>query len=94
VKTIAYDPARDELVAGSCRNNGGEMREFGPFKLCWDRRMVVRGLAIRQARQQLREFRRALRIVPLGGILRDVRVSDDDIRESRHDLLKRIEKGW
>gem|GEM_PF-1808884 len=94
MKSVTYAPSRDELVVGSRRSNGGASADVGPFRLYWDNRLVIRGLHVRNARRQLEDFRRALRVVPLGGILCGVEVSDDDIRQSRQELLAQVEKDW
>lgn len=94
MKTITYRPSRDELVAGTCRSNRGRTRDYGPFTLCWDRNCTIRGIAVRQATRQLQEFQKDIRVVMLGGVMRHVRISEDDIRESRRELLGHIEAGW
>ncbi len=94
MKSVTYNPSRDELIVGSCRANDVYSLVAGRFRIYWDKNLIIRGLAIRDAERQLKEFREALRVVPLGGLLCGVEVTADDIRECRQELLKQVEQDW
>jgi hypothetical protein len=94
MNAVAYLPRRDELVAGTGTGDGGGSLESGVLRLWWDRDLVIRRVVIVDATRQLREFRRATRIVPLAGALGRVRITDADIKESRRELLERLETEW
>ena len=92
MNAVAYLPDRDELVAGSCRVKGAATRVYGSFKLCWDKDLVVRGIAVRGAVGRFAEFRRALHTFALGGMLAGACFSDNDIAASRRELLELLER--
>jgi len=61
-------------------------------------RPVIEGticaLAITDYTGESEEFRKNLHIVQLGGIWKGTTISDEDIRETRKELLKILEEKW
>jgi histone H3/H4 len=93
MKVISYDPLKDELLLrlGPVRR---KPRELGRFKLWEDAKGNICALAISQYTEELEEFRKSLNAVRLGGIWKGVEVTREDIKEARHELLKKLEEKW
>ena len=91
---ILYTPSRDEILLELHPHASKPTKKVGPFKLWWDKEGYINAIAIGQYRDQLIEFRKKLRTVQLGGIWKGEKITEEDIRETREDLLKRLEGKW
>ncbi|KYK30799.1 MAG: hypothetical protein AYK19_17680 [Theionarchaea archaeon DG-70-1] len=91
---IQYKPSSDELFFINRPVIGSPNKEVGHFKLWWDDEGTICALAITDYTGESEEFRKNLHIVQLGGIWKGTTISDEDIRETRKELLKILEEKW
>jgi hypothetical protein len=94
MNTISYDPSEDELLLIFAPTEGEPYRKLGSLKLWSDSEGNIRAVAITQYIEESKEFRRNLNTIQLGGIWKGIRISDEDIRANREELLKNIEGKW
>lgn len=94
MKTVSYNPSKDELLVKFNHVRGKRTKELGRFKLWWDKEYNICALAIRPFTDELEEFRKHLNTIQLGGIWKSVEITDEDIKETRQDMLKKIEGKW
>ena len=94
MKTISYLPSRDQLSLRLGSLRGTARREFGRYTLWLDKDGAISALDIRNASEELEEFTARLGTIRLGGIWKGVRISDEDIKEVRRELLGQIEERW
>jgi len=85
---ISYIPSKDELVLKFRPLKQKPTKEVGGFKLWWDDEGCIYGLVITSFTEKLKEFN----VAKLSGIWKGVRVTEEDIKEVREDLLKKIEE--
>lgn len=93
-RAISYLAREDELrlELGSARRK--QTKNLGSFKLLLDDKGGICGLIITSYTSELEEFRKNLHAVPLGGLWKDVKITDEDIRETRSELLEKLEERW
>lgn len=90
---VQYIPSQDKLILKIRRTKGRATRKSGPFEFWWDTEGIS-AVAIAKYTEELQQFRRALNVVPLGGIWLGLQVTDADIKKARKRLLKDIEESW
>ena len=90
MNTISYLPSKDELLLKLRSTKGKTARKYGRFKLWWDEDGDVCALNIIQFMDELEEFN----TIQLGGIWKGIRISSEDIKEARQELLKKLEEEW
>jgi len=92
--TISYSPSRDELLLRFHPVRGHPSKEFGRFKVWYeeDRICAVRIRAYYKEEQP--EFRKSLKSIRLGGIWKNVTISENDLARARATLLKKLEDNW
>ncbi|MCR4321762.1 MAG: hypothetical protein NUV74_15665 [Candidatus Brocadiaceae bacterium] len=88
MKTISYLPSKDELLLKLRSTKGKTARKYGRFKLWWDEDGNICALDIIQFMDELEEFN----TIQLGGIWKGIRISSEDIKEARQELLKKLEE--
>jgi hypothetical protein len=44
--------------------------------------------------EELKEFRKNLNVIQLGGIWKDVKVTEEEIVSTRKELLKKLDRKW
>lgn len=89
-----YIPLKDELILKIHPIKGRANKKSGPFKLWWDEEGNIRAIAITKYTEELEEFRKNLNIIQLDGIWKTVKITDEDIRKARGELLRRLEEKW
>ena len=94
MNTISYLPSKDELLLKLRSTKGKTARKFGRFKLWWDEDGNICALDIIQFMEELEEFKKNPNTIQLGGIWKDVKIADKDIKEARQELLKKLEEKW
>lgn len=94
MNTISYIPSNDELVLKLHPLKGKPKKELGRFKLWWDDKGCIYGIDIRPFMEELEEFKKNVNTVRLGGVWKGVKITDEDIKEIREDLLKKLEEKW
>ncbi|MDO8691309.1 MAG: hypothetical protein Q7R39_15085, partial [Dehalococcoidia bacterium] len=60
----------------------------------WDSQGNISGIDIVHFSEELKEFKKSLRAMRLGGAWKGLEVSDQDIKEGREELLKALEGDW
>lgn len=94
MKTISYIPSNDELVLRFRPLKEKPTWESGRFKLWWDDEGYIYGIDIMPFTEELEEFKKNLNTVRLGGVWKGVKITVEDIKEIRGDLLNRLEEKW
>ena len=94
MSTISYDPAEDVLRLEIAPATGNPDVRSGAIEIWSNSEGNICALAILQYTKQSKEFRRNLHAAQLGGIWKGIRITDEDIQETRKELLKRIEEEW
>lgn len=91
---ISYIPAKDELVVKFRSLKGKLTKEVGRFKLWWDKEGIICDISIMPFIEELEEFKRNLNTIRLGDIWKGIKITKEDIKEIRKDLLKKLEEKW
>lgn len=94
MKAISYIPSRDELILKFRPLKGKPTKELGRFKLWWDAEGNIYGIDIMPFMDELNEFKRNLNTARLGGIWKDIEITEQDIKEIRENLLKKLVEKW
>ncbi|MEW5768524.1 MAG: hypothetical protein AB1797_13105 [bacterium] len=94
MKIISYIPFNDELVLKFRPLKGKPTKELGRIKLWWDKKGYIYGVDIKPFMEELEEFKKNLTTIRLGGIWKGIQITDEDIKEIREDLLKKVGKKW
>ena len=94
MKTASYIPSRDELVLKFRPVKGKPTKELGRFKLWWDDEGCVYAVDIMSFTKELEEFKKNLNTIRLGGIWKGVKITEEDIRQTREELLKKLREKW
>ena len=94
MKVISYIPSKDEMLLKLHPVKGRPTKELGRFKLWWDDKGNISAIDIMPFREELEEFKQNLNTVKLGGIWEGIKITDEDIRETREELLQKLEGRW
>lgn len=92
--TLAYDPSKDELRLKIRSVKGRPNKKVNHFKLWWDAGGNICAINIANYTEVLKEFSKNLGLIQLGGIWKGIKVTEEDIREARHELLSKLEEKW
>ena len=68
--------------------------DLGRFQLWSDKHGKIVGLTIKSFQQELEDFSKRIHTVKLEGIWQGIRVTPEDIREGREELLSKLEEKW
>jgi hypothetical protein len=88
---ITYTPSRDEMLLRLRATDFGPSLRGRGFRIWLDQRGNLCSFALTSFEQRLTEFRKTLHSTRLGGIWRDLRLTEKDIREARAELLQKLE---
>jgi len=91
---ISYSPSNDELILKLRSLKEKQTKEFGSFKLWWDEEGNINGIVIVPFTEESEELKKNLNIVRLGGIWKGIKITEEDIKEARSELLKKPEDKW
>lgn len=91
---LSYLPAQDEVIVGISPLPDQPTVIRGPLKIWSDEKHLISGIAIRDFQRILKEFRATRGIIKLGGLWRNVSITDADIRQARRALLAQLEEQW
>lgn len=94
MKAISYLPSKDKLLVRFRSARGKPTKEFGRFKLWWDKDGNICAIAIMPFLEELKEFEKNRNWIQLGGIWKGISITEEDIKEVRQELLKTLEKRW
>ena len=92
--TISYNPLKDELLVKFRPMKRKPSKVVGQFKLWWDDEGNICAIDIESYAEVLEDFRRNLNTVQLSGIWKDVKITEEEIKEAREELLKKLEEKW
>jgi hypothetical protein len=90
--TISYIPSRDELVLELRPVGKRPTKQIGRFKLWWDKQRNICAIAIRPFTEELKEFEQKRGWIQLGGIWKGLKINEQDVRQVRQELLKKLEE--
>ncbi len=90
--TISYLASKDELVLKLRPLKAKASKEFGRFRLWWDKEDNICAIAIRPFTEELKEFEQRHGWIHLSGIWKGVNIEVEDIKESRQELLMKLEE--
>jgi hypothetical protein len=91
--TISYSPSKDELLLEFHARRGHSSVEFGRFQVWYEENRIC-AVRIKAYTQEIDEFKESLNRIQLGGIWKNLTVSEKDIEEARAALLKELEGDW
>ena len=94
MKAISYVPSKDEMLLKFRPVKGRPTKELGPFKLWWDDEGNICAIDIMPFTEELKRFQENLNTVKLGGIWKGIKITDEDIRQTREELLQKLEGRW
>lgn len=94
MKTLTYIPDKDKLVLKYRPLPKRPRKKFRRFKIWWDGNGYIYGMEISSFTEELDEFQRQRGWIELGGIWRGIKIEEEDIKEARQELLKKIEARW
>jgi hypothetical protein len=94
MKMISYIPAKDELVLKFRSRKGKPNKQLDGFKLWWDDKGNICAIAISHFTQELKEFEKRRGWIQLAGIWQGATIGEEDIREVRQEMLKKLEEKW
>ncbi|MFB0525809.1 MAG: hypothetical protein ACETVZ_09715 [Phycisphaerae bacterium] len=89
---VSYNPSGDELVLGLRTMKKEPTKQIGRFKLWWDKKDRMCGIAISSFSEELREFEEKCGWIHLRGIWKGVKIEVEDIKKARQELLKKLEE--
>jgi hypothetical protein len=92
--TISYIPSKDELVLKFRALEGKPSKEFGRFRLWWDDEGCIYGVDIMPFVEELEEFKKIRNAARLGGLWKGIKITDEDIKQIREGLLKKLGEKW
>lgn len=90
--TISYYPSRDELVLRLRPTKKETTKQFERFRLWLDKQDNICAISISPFTEEQREFEQKRGWMQLSGIWKGVKISEQDIREARQELLKKLEE--
>lgn len=92
--TISYLPSKDKLLLRFRNVKGKPTKEFGPYKLWWNKQGDIDAIAIIPFSEELKEFEEKQPWIQIGGIWKDINITEEDIKEARQEMLKKLEEKW
>lgn len=94
MKAISYDPSKDELIVKFRSAKRKPSKIINQFKLWWDDEGNICAIDITPYTEALEDFRKNLNTIQLSGIWKGLIISDEEIKEARKELLKKLEEKW
>ncbi len=91
--TISYNPSTDELRLEFHPVRKHPSMKFGRFQVWYEEDRIC-AVRIEGYVEAVSEFRKDLRRARLGGIWKDVKVDEEELREARATLLAELEGKW
>jgi uncharacterized protein YuzE len=92
--TISYDPSADVLKIELGSLSGKPSKVIEDIKLWWNDKGQICGITIADFMEKRRSLKACRNAIRLGGIWKDVRIAEQDIRDIRKSLLKNLEEKW
>ena len=92
--SISYNASKDELTVQFRPTKRKPTKVVDHFKLWWDAEGNISAIDIEHYTEALKEFKRALNTVRLGGIWKELVVTDEEIQKGRQELMEKLEEKW
>ena len=94
MKRVSYIPSIDKLILELRPLRKKPTKKLGRFKLWWDDKGYIYGIHIEEFTKMLEEFKKNINTIRLGGIWKGIKITEEDIKKIRKDLLKKIEEKF
>lgn len=91
---VTYIPSRDDLVLEFRPLKRRPTKELGRFNLWWDDEGRIDGIDITPFMEELEEFMKNLNTLRLDGIWKGIEITEEDIKETREELLDKLGEKW
>lgn len=91
---LAYLLSQDEVIVEVSPLPDQPSLIKGPFKIWSDKKHLICGLAIRDFQRMIEEFHSTRGIIKLGGLWRNLSITDTDIKRARQELLAKLKEQW
>lgn len=91
---MQYIPSKDELILKIRPVKGRPNKKLQHFKLWWDDEGNISAIGITNYLKELKEFRKNLNVIQLGGIWKGVKITEEDIKKIREELLTKLEEEF
>lgn len=85
---LTYIPSKDELLIKIFPTEGRVNKKLEPLKIWLDKNGSICAISIAK---WVKEFRKSLSTVKLGGIWKGIKITEKDIKATREKLLRKIE---
>lgn len=94
--TVSYNPSEDEMIVKFSPGpvKGKPTKKLGPYQMWCDHNGNIDAFVMESYTEKLKEFRKSLKTIRLGGIWEGVKITNEDIQETREELLKMLEEKW
>lgn len=92
--SISYNPSKDELTVKFRPTKRKPTKVVDHFKLWWDAEGNICAIDIEHYTEALKEFRRTLNTVRLGGLWRGADITEEEILKTRQELMEKLEEKW
>lgn len=89
-----YIPFKDEIILEIQPVKRKVNKKIGLLKLWWNAEGDICAIAIEKFTEELEEFRKNLNVIRLGGIWKEIKITEEDIEKTREELLRKIEERW
>lgn len=89
-----YNPSKDEFILKIYPFKGKPNKKAGHFKLWWDNEGNIQAIAITKYIEELQQFKKNISTIHLGGLWKGTKITDEDIKKVRGELLEKLEEKW
>ncbi len=94
MKAISYIPDKDELIVEFRPRKLKPSKQIGRLSLWCDSEGNICAVRIKAFREEMKDFQLDFSKVKLRGIWKGFTITDKDIKESRKELLGKLEENW
>ena len=94
MRVISYNPSKDKMVVKFRPAKGKPTIDLGHFKIWGDEDGTIRIMEITSFTEEREEFEKKRNTVKLGGIWKDLKITEEDVREARETILQKLEERW
>ncbi len=91
---ISYNPSKDELTVKFRPMKRKPSKVVDHFKLWWDNEGNICAIDIAHYTEALKEFRKSLNTVRLGGLWKGLEITEEEIKKARQELTEKLEERW
>lgn len=91
---ISYNPQKDELVVKFRPTKSKPSKVMDGFKLWWDEEGNICAVDITPYSKALEDFKISLKTSRLQGLWKGAEITEDEIKEARQELSRKLEEKW